>query len=52
MLWDLVKPADGMIQFSEHVDGGGAAFFQGVEKLGCESACKIDPISRGIGVQF
>lgn len=36
MLWDLVKPADGIIQFSEHVDGGGASFFQGVEKLGLE----------------
>ncbi|MGX5839764.1 ATP-dependent DNA ligase [Mesorhizobium sp. ArgA1] len=36
MLWDLVKPADGIIQFSQHVDGGGAEFFKGVEKLGLE----------------
>jgi ATP-dependent DNA ligase len=36
MLWDLVKPADGAIQFSAHVEGGGAEFFEGVERLGLE----------------
>ncbi|MER9135098.1 DNA ligase [Mesorhizobium sp. M0830] len=36
MLWDLVKPATGAIQFSQHVDGGGAEFFKGVERLGLE----------------
>ncbi|MBZ9888158.1 DNA ligase [Mesorhizobium sp. BR1-1-3] len=36
MLWDLVRPADGIIQFSQHVEGGGAEFFHGVEKLGLE----------------
>ncbi|MER9580960.1 DNA ligase [Mesorhizobium sp. M0276] len=35
-LWDLVKPADGIIQYSEHVEGGGAAFFAGVERMGLE----------------
>ncbi|RWF41839.1 MAG: DNA ligase [Mesorhizobium sp.] len=35
-LWDLVKPAKGIIQYSEHVDGGGAAFFEAVEKMGLE----------------
>lgn len=35
-LWDLVKPADGIIQYSQHVEGGGAAFFQAVEKMGLE----------------
>ncbi|AZO51265.1 MULTISPECIES: RNA ligase family protein [unclassified Mesorhizobium] len=35
-LWDLVKPAKGIIQYSEHVEGGGAAFFEAVEKMGLE----------------
>ncbi|TGR72880.1 DNA ligase, partial [Mesorhizobium sp. M1C.F.Ca.ET.189.01.1.1] len=34
-LWDLVKPAEGIIQYSEHVEGG-AAFFEAVEKMGFE----------------
>ncbi|UVK47729.1 DNA ligase [Mesorhizobium sp. AR07] len=36
ILWDLVKPADGIIQYSEHVEGGGAEFFAGVDRLGLE----------------
>ncbi|RWE11575.1 MAG: DNA ligase [Mesorhizobium sp.] len=35
-LWKLVKPAKGIIQYSEHVEGGGAAFFEAVEKMGLE----------------
>ncbi|RUV11582.1 RNA ligase family protein, partial [Mesorhizobium sp. M1A.F.Ca.IN.022.04.1.1] len=35
-LWDLIKPAKGIIQYSDHVDGNGAAFFEGVEKMGLE----------------
>ncbi|TIN83073.1 RNA ligase family protein [Mesorhizobium sp.] len=36
ILWDLVKPADGAIQFSQHVDGHGKKFFEGVERMGLE----------------
>lgn len=36
ILWDLVKPAEGIIQYSQHVEGGGAEFFAGVEKMGLE----------------
>lgn len=36
MLWELVKPAKGIIQYSEHVEGGGAEFFQAVENMGLE----------------
>ncbi|WP_292216568.1 hypothetical protein [Mesorhizobium sp.] len=36
ILWDLVKPAKGIIQYSEHVEGGGAAFFEAVEKMRLE----------------
>lgn len=35
-LWSLVKPAKGIIQYSEHVEGNGAAFFEAVEKMGLE----------------
>ncbi|TIQ46741.1 RNA ligase family protein [Mesorhizobium sp.] len=35
-LWDLIKPAKGIIQYSDHVEGGGAAFFNAVEKMGLE----------------
>ncbi|CDX26603.1 ATP dependent DNA ligase [Mesorhizobium plurifarium] len=35
-LWDLVKPADGIIQYSVHVQGNGLAFFNAVEKMGLE----------------
>ncbi|WP_189375250.1 MULTISPECIES: RNA ligase family protein [unclassified Mesorhizobium] len=35
-LWDLVKPAKGIIQYSEHVEGGGTAFFEAVERMGLE----------------
>ncbi|RUW79636.1 RNA ligase family protein [Mesorhizobium sp. M2A.F.Ca.ET.067.02.1.1] len=36
ILWDLVKPATGIIQYSVHVEGGGADFFEGVERMGLE----------------
>ncbi|RWE48531.1 MAG: DNA ligase [Mesorhizobium sp.] len=36
ILWNLVKPAKGIIQYSDHVEGGGAAFFEAVEKMGLE----------------
>ncbi|TIV38919.1 MAG: DNA ligase [Mesorhizobium sp.] len=36
LLWDLVKPADGIIQYSEHVIGGGADFYQAIDKMGLE----------------
>jgi len=36
ILWNLVKPASDIIQYSEHVEGGGAAFFEAVEKMGLE----------------
>lgn len=36
MLWDLVKPADGIIQYSEHVVGGGAEFYQAIDRMGLE----------------
>jgi ATP-dependent DNA ligase len=35
-LWDLVKPADRIIQFSQHVEGSGADFFAAVDKMGLE----------------
>ncbi|TIQ95480.1 MAG: DNA ligase [Mesorhizobium sp.] len=35
-LWNLIKPAKGIIQYSEHVEGNGAAFFEAVEKMGLE----------------
>lgn len=35
-LWDLVKPATGIIQYSDHVEGNGIAFFSAVEKMGLE----------------
>lgn len=47
MLWDLVKPADGIIQFSQHVEGGGAEFFKGVEKLGLEGM-----VSKRLGAPY
>ncbi|UCI23668.1 RNA ligase family protein [Mesorhizobium sp. B2-8-5] len=36
ILWDLVEPATGIIQYSVHVEGGGADFFKGVDKMGLE----------------
>lgn len=35
-LWELIKPADGIIQFSQHVDGNGTEFYRAVEKMGLE----------------
>lgn len=35
-LWNLVKPADGVIQYSQHVEGNGAEFFAAVDKMGLE----------------
>ncbi|MER9623220.1 DNA ligase [Mesorhizobium sp. M0222] len=36
ILWDLIKPATGIIQYSQHVEGGGAAFFAAVDKMNLE----------------
>lgn len=36
ILWDLVKPADGVIQYSQHVEGGGADFYKAVDGMGLE----------------
>ncbi|RUV19982.1 RNA ligase family protein [Mesorhizobium sp. M7A.F.Ca.MR.245.00.0.0] len=36
ILWDLIKPAKGIIQYSAHVLGGGAEFYEAVEKMGLE----------------
>ncbi|MGX9145960.1 ATP-dependent DNA ligase [Mesorhizobium sp. 128a] len=36
ILWDLVKPADGIIQYSQHVEGGGAEFYEAADKMGLE----------------
>ncbi|MER8750927.1 DNA ligase [Mesorhizobium sp. M1050] len=36
ILWDLIKPAQGIIQYSQHVEGGGAEFFEAAEKMGLE----------------
>jgi len=36
ILWELVKPADGIIQYSQHVEGDGAAFYGAAEKMGLE----------------
>ncbi|TPJ51961.1 DNA ligase [Mesorhizobium sp. B2-6-4] len=36
ILWDLVKPAEGIIQYSQHVEGGGAEFYAAAEKMDLE----------------
>lgn len=36
ILWQLVKPAKGIIQYSDLVEGDGAAFFDAVERMGLE----------------
>ncbi|TIV91051.1 MAG: DNA ligase, partial [Mesorhizobium sp.] len=36
ILWDRIKPAKGIIQYSDHVEGSGAAFFEAVDKMGLE----------------
>lgn len=36
ILWDLVKPAEGIIQYSQHIQGSGDDFYQAVEKMGLE----------------
>ncbi|WP_292326026.1 RNA ligase family protein [Mesorhizobium sp.] len=51
-LWNLVKPADGIIQYSAHVEGNGAAFFAAVDKMGLEgmvSKRKNAPYHSGKG---
>ncbi|TIS70490.1 MAG: DNA ligase [Mesorhizobium sp.] len=35
-LWNLIKPAKGIIQYSDHVEGNGDAVFEAVEKMGLE----------------
>jgi len=36
ILWEVVKPAKGIIQYSEHVEGNGEAFFAAADKMGLE----------------
>ncbi|MER9164417.1 RNA ligase family protein [Mesorhizobium sp. M0715] len=36
ILWDLIEPAQGIIQYSQHVEGGGAEFFDAAERMGLE----------------
>ncbi|MER9295752.1 hypothetical protein NKI38_04505 [Mesorhizobium sp. M0621] len=36
ILWDVVKPAKGIIQYSEDVEGGGAEFYAAVQEMGLE----------------
>ncbi|WP_246696150.1 RNA ligase family protein [Mesorhizobium sp. SARCC-RB16n] len=36
MLWDLVKPATGIIQYSQHVEGNGAEFCAAADKIDLE----------------
>ncbi|WP_288142838.1 DNA ligase [Mesorhizobium sp.] len=36
ILWDLVKPAEGIIQYSQHIQGSGDDFYKAVEKMGLE----------------
>ncbi|MER8615947.1 DNA ligase [Mesorhizobium sp. M1409] len=50
MLWDLVKPATGIIQYSQHVEGGGADFFAAVDRMNLEgmvSKRKASPYRSG-----
>lgn len=52
ILWDLIKPADGIIQYSQHVEGNGAEFFAAVDKMGLEgivSKRKNSPYRSGKG---
>lgn len=35
-LWELVKPATGIIQYSQHVEGGGADFYEAAQRMGLE----------------
>nr|WP_274608549.1 hypothetical protein [Mesorhizobium sp. 131-2-1] len=36
ILWEVVKPAKGIIQYSEHVEANGAAFFAAADNMGLE----------------
>ncbi|AZV21499.1 RNA ligase family protein [Mesorhizobium sp. M7A.F.Ce.TU.012.03.2.1] len=50
ILWNLVKPAKGIIQYSQHVQGGGAEFYEAVERMGLEgvvSKRKFSPYRSG-----
>jgi bifunctional non-homologous end joining protein LigD len=40
MLWELVQPASGIIQYSQHVEGSGADFFAAVDKLTLRAWCR------------
>ena len=45
LLWKLVAPAEGAIQFSQHVPGGGKAFYEAVDKMGLEGMVSKRPAS-------
>ncbi|RVA56846.1 DNA ligase, partial [Mesorhizobium sp. M7A.F.Ca.CA.004.09.1.2] len=50
ILWDLIKPAEGIIQYSQHVEGGGAEFYDAAERMGLEgvvSKRKFSPYRSG-----
>lgn len=50
ILWDLIKPAKGIIQYSQHVEGGGAEFYDAAERMGLEgvvSKRKFSPYRSG-----
>ncbi|MBZ9705406.1 DNA ligase [Mesorhizobium sp. ESP7-2] len=36
ILWEMVKPADGIIQYSQHVEGNGAAFYAAADSMNLE----------------
>ncbi|ESY63625.1 MULTISPECIES: hypothetical protein [Mesorhizobium] len=39
ILWNLVKPADGVIQYSQYLEGGGAEFFA-AERMASKALCR------------
>lgn len=41
-LWILVKPAEGAIQFSHHIEASGAAFFKAADAAGLEGTVSKD----------
>ena len=45
LLWKLVAPAEGAIQFSQHVLGDGKAFYEAVDKMGLEGMVSKRPAS-------
>jgi ATP-dependent DNA ligase len=46
LLWQLVEPGVGRIQFSEHFEGDALAIFRAVERLGLEGIVSKQADSR------